>query len=202
MKSTDLEKRKNIILANETDTSRQLALHVLEKPLPRVWMIFVPVLFVFYFYKLKEYESSLKNFAEHSLIPWRRALEAAFAAEESGSPVNDELLVDQFVMKRESTRPLCAQWLTVLTGHFRLLLKAEGDSYPELVRAGYQNRSSYLQFCQQISKTETAFNMALLETIDGDSTELHHVTQSMVEGMKKLRLQNAGKIFPEPRATE
>lgn len=201
MKNTDLEKRKSLILAHETEISRQLALHVLEKPRPMVWMIFIPVLFVFYFWKLKEYESSLKDFAENSLIPWRRTLEAVFAAEETGSPVNDQLLVDQFVMKREATRPLCGEWFTVLTEHFRLLLNAEGDSYPELVRSGYRNRSNYLQFCHQIGKTETAYNMALLDTIDGDSADLCQVTQTMAEGIRNLRLQSAEICFPEPEAT-
>lgn len=161
----------------------------------------MPILFVFYYWKVKEYENSLKDFAENALVPWQKALEAVFAAKETGSPVNNTLLVDQFVMKRESTRPLCAEWLTVLTEHFRLLLGAEGDSYQELVCAGYQNRSSYLQFCYNIDKTETAFNMRLLETIDGDSAELCEVTRTMAEGLKNLRLQNAESFFPEPETT-
>lgn len=192
---TDLNERKMLILAYETAASRQLALHVIEKPLPRVWMIFIPILFVFYFWKLKEYENGLKNFAENYLIPRRRALEAACAAEESGLPVNIGLLVSQFDDMQETTHALCKEWLTVLTGHFQLLLKAEGNSYHELVHSGYRNKSSYLLFCQQMDRTETAFNMALLETIDGDSTALCQVTQAMKEGMRALQNQSVENFF-------
>lgn len=196
MKSTELEKRKDLILESERETARQLALQVIDKPRPQIWMILIPILFVFYFWKVKEYESSLKNFAENSLIPWQKALEAAFSAEQSGSPLNDELLLDEFVMKRESTRPMCDSWLRVLTTHFRVLLNAEGDSYQDLIRTGYQNKNSYIQFCHQISKTETAYNMALLETIDGDSTELYQVTRTMAEKLRNMRLQSAEIYFP------
>lgn len=192
---TDLNEKKMLILAYETATSRQLALHVIEKPLPRVWMIFIPILFVFYFWKLKEYETDLKNFAENHLSLRRRALEAVFAAEESGLPVNIEVLVNQLGDMPETARALCKEWLTVLTGHFQLLLNAEGDSYHGLVRSGYRNKSSYVLFCQQIDRIENAFNMALLETIDGESTALCLVTDAMKEGMRNLRNLSAENFF-------
>jgi hypothetical protein len=192
--TSPLDEKKQLILANETAMARQLALHVIEKPVPRVWMIFIPVFFVFYFWKLKEYETSLKVFVENHLISRRRTLEAVVAAEEGGQPVDIGQLVAKIDMQ-EDTRPLCAEWLTVLAGHFRLLLAAAGDSYPDLLRSGYRNKSSYLSFCRQLGKAETAFNMALLPTIEGDRTELCQVTDIMAEGMNDLRCREAEEIF-------
>jgi hypothetical protein len=188
------DEKKQLILANETTMARQLALHVIEKPVPRVWMIFIPVFFVFYFWKLKEYETSLKVFVENHLISRRRTLEAVVAAEESGLPVDIGQLVARIDIQEE-TRPLCAEWLTVLAGHFRLLLAAAGDSYPALVRSGYRNKSNYMLFYRKLGKAETAFNMALLPTIDGDSTDLCQVTDMMAEGMNDLRCREADEIF-------
>ena len=195
MKTSYLNHKKELILANETDIARQLALRVIEKPLPRVWMIFIPILFVLYFSKLKEYESGLKTFAEHYLIPRNRALEVAFTAAESGVTVSIESLVDHFGYKEANKCVLCKEWLTVLIDHYQLLLNAEGDSYPALVRSGYQNKSNFLLFCQEILRTETLFNKALLETIEGDSIELCKVTDTMAEGIKNLRHQSVEKYF-------
>ncbi|TKB28571.1 hypothetical protein FCL47_03560 [Desulfopila sp. IMCC35006] len=194
-KKSRLCEKKKLILEYEKAASRQLALHVIEKPLPRVWMIFIPILFVFYFWKVKEYEKGLQDFAENYLIPRRRALEAACAAAESCLPVNVDVLVNQFDDMQETTRALCKEWLTVLTGHFQLLLNAEGDSYHKLVHSGYRDKSGYLQFCQHADRTETAFNLALLKTIDGDSTALCQVTAAMKEGMRSLQKQSAENFF-------
>lgn len=194
MMTTDRQEKKTLILAYETAMSRQLALHVIEKSQPRVWMIFIPIIFVLYFWKLKDYENGLKNFAENYLIPRRSTLDTVFAAMESGSPVNIELLVEQFGDLPATTLALGKEWVTVLADHFRLLLSAEGDSYQQLVRSGYQNKSNYLAFCRQIDRTETAFNAALLKTIDGDDTALGQVAEAMAAGMKNLRSQSA-EIF-------
>jgi hypothetical protein len=172
-----------------------LALHVIEKPTPRVWMIFIPIFFVFYFWKLKEYEKGLKTFAENHLLSRCRTLENAVVAEKSGQPVDIQALVDQVEELQENTRAFYAEWLTVLAGHYRLLLNAKGDSYPALVRSGYRNKSNYLLFCRQLGKVESAFNMAILPTIDGERGELHFVTETMTEGLSNQRLREAEEIF-------
>lgn len=195
MNSPAIDERKKLILANETAMARQLALHVMEKPAPRVWMIFVPIFFVFYFWKLKEYEAGLKKFVENYLLPRRKALEAACAAEESGRSFDLEQLASQVGARHDDTRALCVEWLTALVGHFRLLLAASGTSYPALMRSGYRTKSEYLLFCRQLGKAETAFNMALLPTIDGDSTELCRVSETMTGGLSNLRHRQAEEIF-------
>jgi hypothetical protein len=195
MNTIDIEEKKQLILANETAIARQLALHVIEKPVPRVWMIFIPVFFVFYFWKLKEFENGLKVFAENYLVPRRRTLEAAVVAEKSGQPVDIDQVVDKVDGMQKEARVLCAEWLTVLAEHFRLLLTAAGDNYPELVRSGYRTKANYLLFCHRLGKTETAFDMALLPTIDGDSATLCQVTETMAEGLSTLRHREAEEIF-------
>jgi hypothetical protein len=195
MTTTDFDEKMMLILAGETAMARQLALHVIEKPIPRVWMIFIPIFFVFYFWKLKEYESGLKTFADNHLISRRRTLEAVLAAEESGRPVDIDLLAQQVDGNREEAHVLCAEWLTVLADHFRLLLNARGDSYPALVRSGYRNKANYLLFCRQLGQAETAFNKAILPTIEGDSMDLNEVTVTMAEGLNTLRSREAEEIF-------
>ena len=80
-----MEDKKRQILNNEEFMARQLARRVIEKPVPAVWMILIPVFFVFYAWKIKQYANGLKDFAEHYLISRRRGLDAAFEAEQSGN---------------------------------------------------------------------------------------------------------------------
>ncbi len=195
MQTIDINERKNLILENETALARQLALHVIDKPVPRVWMIFIPIFFVFYFWKLKQFEGGLKDFADNYIIPRNRTLEAVFDSEVSGRPVDIDLLVDLMGELPENARPCCAAWLSVLAGHYRLLLGAGGDSYPALVRSGYRSKSNYLLLCRQLSKTENAFDTSLLPEIDGDSTVLRQVTETMAEGLNSLRSREAEDIF-------
>lgn len=195
MHITDLEERKELILVNEEKIAWQLALHVIEKPTPRIWMIFIPIFFVFYFYKLKEFENGLKTFSENHLLSRRRTLEAVLVAEESGRPVDIPSLVDQVEGLQEEARACYTQWLTVLAGHYRLLLQTGGDSYPALIRTAYRNKSNYLSFCRELGHVESAFDMALLPTIDGESTEIRAVTEKMIEGLNTLRCREAEEIF-------
>lgn len=195
MSSSDLDAKAQLILASETGMARQLALHVIEKPVPRVWMIFIPILFVLYFSKLKQFESALKDFVEHHLFPRRKILEAVLAAEKSGQPVNSEKLIDQLAKLDKATRELYTDWLTILAGHYQLLLSARGDSYPELVRSGYLNRENYLLFCQKLCAIELTVNQALLLAIEGNSSDLHQVTKMMDEGIRTLRILEADTIF-------
>lgn len=195
MNLTEIRNNKELILTHETSTARQLALHVIDKPRPRVWMIFMPIFFVFYFWKLKEYEQALHDFGAHSLIPYHKTLEAAYAAKENHQPVDIAQLVAQFDHPQQTTRFLMQHWLTLLAEHFQLLLSAKGDSYSELVRAGYGSKANYALFCKTISQAENDFNMALLKKIDGDSTDLAQVTTAMTEGLKDLRLHESEEIF-------
>lgn len=195
MSSIDIDEKERLILASETAMARQLALHVIERPVPRVWMIFIPILFVLYFSKVKIFESSLKDFAEHYLIPRRMILKVVLAAKKSDQPVDIEKLIEQLGNLDVATRALCMDWLTVLVRHFQLLLAAQGDNYSALVRSCYPSRENYLQFCDQLCTVESAVNQALLSAIDGNDSDLHHATKMMDEGVRNLRRQEAGAIF-------
>ena len=195
MSSKDRDIKGQLILARETETARQLALHVIEKPVPRVWMIFIPILFVLYFTKVKQFESSLKAFAEHHLAPRRMILNAVLAAEKGGQAVNIEQLIQQLGYVDKKIHKTCQDWLEVLVGHYQLLLAAEGSSYPALVGSGYQDKEQYLRLCHKLCEVEFAVNQELLATIEGNSFDLQLVTKIMDEGTRQLWLKEAERIF-------
>ena len=192
---SDLDAAVSQILAVETRMAKLLALHVIDKPLPRVWMIFIPILFVLYFWKLKEYETALKEFSTHYLSPRQRTLEAAAAAVETGTAVDIPRLAALIGSENDETAALYDRWLTLLADHYRLLLSARGEGYDDLVRSAYRDSSGYLSFCRRLGETEARLNQALTETIEGDSAELQRATSAMAEGVSVLLTQESERIF-------
>lgn len=195
MKSILIDEKKNLILSNETEMSRQLALHVIEKPEPRVWMIFIPVFFVFYFWKLKEYENGLNSFAAQYLALRRTTLEAVYQAQVEGKKLDAVKMIDRIRDLPESARPSCEAWLKLLIVHYEQLLSARGDSFVALVRSNYKSKVSYLLICTQLNSAEISFNLELLPTTEGERMHLHEVNDKIHEGMQLLRKQEAEKIF-------
>jgi hypothetical protein len=196
MKSSEIDKKVEYILDQETNTARQLALHVIEKPMPHVWMIFIPIFFVFYFWKLKQFESGLKDFADNHLILRKKALDAVRTAIQQNLPLDINSLMTGMDDMPLNTRELYAAWLTILVQHFQLLLTSTGDSYSDLVHSGYRDKSTYQQFCRRLVTAETAFNSALLPTINGDSSDLLKATEVMNEGLTELLQADVLHIFP------
>ena len=181
---------------HESQLARQLALQVLEKPKPPIWMIFVPIFFVFFVQKMNQYKSGLTEFVDNYIRSRRHALAEALEAEETGRPANLVGLVEKVGNIPEQAKPFFAEWMTVQVDHYRLLLTSQGNSHSTLVRAAYQNKTNYLLFCNCLNKAELAYSMALLPEMDGDNQDLQHVIKKIDACVTILRRQDADAIFP------
>ena len=195
MSTQNAQQKKQYILEHESELARQLAALVLDKPKPPIWMIFIPVFFVFFVQKLNQYKSGLKDFVENFLKSRRRAIEEALIAEETGNPTDASKLAETMGSIPDQAKPLFAAWMTVLIDHYRLLLTTEGNSHEALVRAGYRNKTNYLLFCNTLNKAENAYSQALLPKLDGDSQDLRQIVEKIDRCVTDLRRQDADKIF-------
>lgn len=195
MSIKNVDQKRQQILDHESKLANQLALQVLEKPKPPIWMIFVPIFFVFFVQKMNQYKSGLTEFVDNYLRSRRHALEAALEAEETGKPANVAELVEKAGNIPEQAKPLFASWMKILIDHYRLLLTSQGSNHATLVRAGYQNKTNYLLFCNCLNKAENAYNMALLPEMDGDNQDLSHIIKKIDICVTNLRRQDADTIF-------
>ncbi len=191
-----IDQKKQQILDHESQLANRLALQVLDKPRPPIWMIFVPIFFVFFVQKMNQYKSGLAEFVENYLKSRRLALEAAMEAEETGKAVNLEALQEKVKNIPEQARPLFTAWMSALAEHYRQLLAAKGSSHAALVRTAYQNKTNYLLFCNCLNKAESAYSKALLPEMDGDNQDLSHVIEKIDIYVADLRREDADKIFP------
>lgn len=195
MTTQSIDEKKRMILEYEKMLAQQLARQVLDKPKPPLWMIFVPIFFVFFVQKMNQYKSGLDVFVENHLRSRRRALEDAMKAEETGTEVDMDDLLKKAGNIPQQAQPLFTQWMATLVDHYRLLLASPGSSHSALVRNAYRNKTSYLLFCNCLNKAENAYNAALLPEMQGDSQDIRHVIQKMDLCVTELRRQEADAIF-------
>ena len=190
--------KKDWIDAHEQRLANFVARKVIDKPELSIWMILIPVIFVYFFYRLKKVTEGRKEFAYNFMITRRRALDAAYDGLESGhSPDPDQLC-------RMSSSPAAtygeyAEWLNILLRHYKDLMTADGDSMEELIRSVYRTRANYLLFLHQLHRAEKQFNAALAPHLGDSIKEVEIIVKAMERQSEAYRRKEAEEIFPGMR---
>ena len=179
----------------EASPRRRHPAQVIEKPRLAVWMILIPVFFVFYFWQLKRYSDGRKTFAEKFMITRRRALDQALASVQAGKGPDIEAVVQASDIP-DKIRKDYRRWVALLVDHYRDLIRAHGSSYPALVRATYKSRTNYLLFLNRLNQVEREFDAALKPHIAETTENANGIIKLMEESTGNLRRQIAEEIFP------
>jgi hypothetical protein len=190
-----LSRNRDLILTEERRFASQVSVKVIDKPKLDVWMILIPVFFIFYFWQLKRYAKGRKIFAEKFLITRKRALDEALRSAESGESPDIERLV-QAADIPNGTRLNYRTWVTLLAEHYRDLILAQGSSYPTLVRSTYKKRTNYLLFLNHLNQVERDFDAALKPHLEKSTENVNGIIKLMEESATSLRRQAAESIFP------
>lgn len=179
----------------EEAMANRLARLVMEKPTPPIWMILIPVFFVFFAWKLNDYKKGLKNFATNYLVARERAMDLASEAVAQDTPPAVDRLMAQAETLPEKARPLYREWLALQSEHYRNLLLASGATVPEQVRCHYRNKASYLVVSNRLIMAENAFNNALLPEVEGDNEDVLFIAERIERYNLELHRQEVDKIF-------
>ncbi len=189
------EERKTAILDHERDQARKLASEVIFRPQLSIWMILIPVIFVYYFYRLQRYAQGNRDFIRNYLQPREDALEAACAALAADRNPDIGPLIPRDHLPKEAVKPYGA-WLRLLTEHYTDLLKSEGKGADGCIRKAYGNRTNYLLFLNRLKKAEADLNKALLPNLTAENSDVPETVKQIEECNERLRRQEAGRIFP------
>ena len=193
--TTSLAEKRDLLLAEERRFASQVSQRVIDKPRLAVWMILIPVFFVFYFWQLKRYADGRKAFAENFLVTRRRAIEEAHRAAVSGrGPVIDDLVNATDVLPQ--LHPEYRRWVTLLVEHYHDLFTAHGSTYAALVRSVYKRRSNYLLFLNRLDQVEREFDAALKPHLDPATENAGGIIKLMETSAADLRRKRAEAIFP------
>jgi len=189
-----IDENKQLIVAYERTIADVVATEVIERPKLSIWMILIPFIFVFFFSRMKKVVAGRKDFADNFMITRGRALDEACSKVGSGGQPDLEKLCKMSTVP-EATYPEYCAWLELLVDHYRDLLHAAGDSYEDLIRTVYKNRSNYLLFLHQLDAVEQRFNHALKPHFQEVSPDVDEIVKTMETGCEKLRRSHADYVF-------
>ena len=190
-----LEKNKDLILGYERIFAGVVATEVIEKPKPSIWMILIPIIFVFFFMRLNKVVKGRDEFADNFMISRKRALDEAYLVVKSGDPPDIDKLCNMSTVPQE-IYPEYSGWLKLLVEHYGDLMRAQGESYEELIRATYLNRTNYLMSLNQLNAAEKRFDSALKPHIEEITPGVNEIVQSMEDCCARLRKSHAEYVFP------
>lgn len=191
----DFDRNRELIFEHERAFARQIAGKVVDKPQLAMWMILIPIFFVFYFFQLKRYKNGLKDFARNFLVSRERTLDEVWEAATSNKQVDLEKIVAVSTTPAES-KDQYRVWVEALAEHFQLLLKSQGDTYEALVRDAYKKKSSYQKELKNLNRIEADYHRALAAHLPGEQESIKAVITSMQSSVKELRRSQAEEIFP------
>lgn len=191
---TPIDDKLHIIETNERQFAYMLAGRVIHRPKLSVWMILIPVIFVYFFYQFNRYKQGRSDFADNYLITRKRALNAARVSIEENAAPDLEAVARQAKLPSE-TLGAYRELLAVLIQHYRDLLQVEGEDMAKLVRSAYRTQTNYLLFCNHLNRAETTLNAALRPHLK-DSVEGFNDVVSRIEHFSaEMRRQDAEKFF-------
>lgn len=197
MSPTELSRRRELILAHEEEFARRLALAVIDRPRLSVWMILIPIVFVFYFQQFHRFNAGRKSFADHYLLSRRRALDAVFRGMETETPPDVDGIVAMARLP-ELRRATYRRLVEALVEIYADVLKGGGETYDDLVRASFRNRGEYLLSLNRLAQAETALNRELRADMD-PADDVGSVVEKMETRSRELRAADAERIFGGPR---
>lgn len=189
----ELEKKRELIWERERIFANAVGAAVIEKPKVTFWMVLVPVLFLYFIYRMQKYKTGRAKFDEDFLATRRRALDLAMETMGSDGTVNLEQAVRQWGVSDELAKPY-STWLRALVDHYLDLLTAEGDSYKTLVRRAYGTRINYLLTLNRLSAVEADFYSAIkpgLSSAEGAADIIAAIEQAS----QRLRRDLAEEVF-------
>lgn len=189
-----IEEKYRIIAAHESRFAFVLGSRIIPRPKLSVWMILIPIIFVYYFYRFNRFTTGRQEFADHYLVSRNRALDAVLQSVKAGRKADLDSIIHRAELPPEALDAY-RTLLEALTGHYRELLQAEGTDYKSLVRSAYRSRTDFLLFCNQLNRAEKQLNAALKPHMAKETAAFDETVRGIEQTSEELRRQEADEIF-------
>jgi len=189
----ELARKKEIILQREMAFADAIGISVLDKPKVSYWMVLIPILFLYFIYRMQQYKRDRIKFGEEFMITRRRAMDIAHDAAATGNMLAIDKVVHDSGLPA-SLHKHYGSWVQALVDYYMALLSADGGCFESMVRAAFINRSDYLSILNRLNTVEKDFYTALrphLVTTEGAADIIAQIeTQS-----RRLRQEQADDFF-------
>ncbi|MDQ1330372.1 MAG: hypothetical protein QG578_635 [Thermodesulfobacteriota bacterium] len=193
MDMKDLNQKREIILRHELAFADEIGSAVFEKPKVSYWMVFIPILFLYFLYRMQKFKNDRIKFNEEFMTSRRLAMENAIDVAEQRGKTETEGVVPGSTLPLPLQKPY-ASWIETLSSHYLNLLAANGDDFESLVRAAYRSRDNYMLTLEMINNAEKDFYTALkplMAQIEGTAG----IITTIESQSRRLRHETACRIF-------
>jgi len=192
-----IEAKKNLILDYEQRFANELGLTVIPKPKVRLWMVLIPLYFVFHIIRHKKYMEGRRVFSANFMISRRRVADELMEALRQNRPANLDAVSAKAKLPSSEAHRIYREWLMVLMAHYReLLTAAQADDFDALVRQAYRSRSHYLLTLDQLSEAEKKLNAAMRPHIKNETEDVDAVIAGIEGHITRMRRTHAQTVFP------
>ena len=190
----DLADIRNLISTQERKIANKIADEVLNKPKLNVWMILIPIVFLYYFYAFHRFATGKKNFVKSFLRTRFLILDQACICVETGAKADFQALAGQDNVPENAVEAY-KTWAKALHGHYVTLLNTSGVTYPALIKAGYQEQSRYQTILEEILKAEILFYKALRKDLKKTAQDVGEVIKKIEEALAHLGQDESRLVF-------
>lgn len=147
----------DLIWNQENQFAYKVAGQVIEKPKISVWLVLMPLLFLYYAHKIQQYKAGIHGFSKGLVRTKILALDSA--QEELNTGKKDEEYKEAFVSKNLKNTPNVMrvrdkqiEEVEVLKAHYAKLLCEQGSSYQALIKRAYKSSGEYRLFLNKLAK--------------------------------------------------
>lgn len=188
-----LDRKRALILDQELAFANAIGAAVFEKPRISYWMVLIPILFLYFVYRMQKFKTGRIQFDQDFMVTRRKAMEIAIEGIETGSRPDIDAIARESGLRDVLEKPYAA-WLGALVEHYTDLLSAAGDSYDALVRSAYRSRTGCLLALNRLGTVEKDF-YAALKTQMSATEGATDVIATIQEQSRQLRRELAERIF-------
>jgi hypothetical protein len=190
-----LSEKRSFIWEYEERFASDLARAVLQTPKMSFWVIFIPIILVYYVYQVQKVTEGRKGFAKNYLVTRKLALEEGFSLVEKARNPDLQSTLRDFNLPEKAKVPFKELFL-LLVEHYADLLRSYGHDMPSLVRSAYKSRTNYLLFLNRLNKAEKALTEVLMPQTDSTATtDIDFIMKAMVINSERLGRERAERLF-------
>ena len=189
----DLTQKKEIILRHELAFADEIRAAVFEKPKVSYWMVFIPILFLYFIYRMQKFKSDRMKFNEEFMSARKRAMDIALGDSAADGMAETDWNAHGSELPAPLQKPYF-YWIKSLSSHYLELLTADGDDFESLVRAAYRNRNDYMLILDGLNSVEKDFYTALkplMAQVEGTAG----IIATIELQSRRLRSETAFRIF-------
>jgi hypothetical protein len=191
---TAAQDRIQLIIEHERNFAELLALKVFKKPEVNLWVILIPIFFVFYLNDLKKYKDGRQAFVSNYLKSRQCALQAAAKGLDGGRKPDLEAVAAKENLPPDGQRKF-AELLALLVEHYTILIRAAGTEFQGILLGAYGGYETYAAFLKRLNAAEHALNLALKPQLEESVEDLDDVIESIESYSAAIRRDEAEKFL-------